>query len=124
MILMREAIITDDLPISDAAVDRAFREGRRAYARQLREEHRPILEQVRKNGALKRTKDNDELVRELLDSRAILQYVNDKEWYGANPLISYPEPAARKKAAKKKKKKKKTAKKAGGSAGRVKSRKR
>ncbi len=90
MILIREALIGGGLPIQDAAVDRAEREGRRAFARQLREEHWKIVGNVRKNGALKRTQENDELVRDLLDSRAVLQYVNEKEWYAVNPLIAQP----------------------------------
>ena len=35
-----------------------------------------------------RTADNEELFRELLESRAILQYVNADEWYGQNPMIA------------------------------------
>lgn len=90
MILTREAMIGGALPISDAAVDRAERDGRRAYARQLRDEHWAIIKQVQKNGSIKRTAANEELVRELLDSRAILQYVNEDEWYGVNPLVVEP----------------------------------
>ncbi len=90
MILLREAIIGGGLPITDAAVDRAEGEGRRAFARQLHEEHLKIIGQVRKDGKLRRTRDNEELVRDLLDSRAILQYVNKDEWYGVNPVISAP----------------------------------
>ncbi len=88
MILIREAIVGGELPIDMGAVDRAAREGRRAYARQLRAEHWPIIEQVRQTGSITRTQENDELVRDLLDSRAILQYVNDKEWYADNPVIA------------------------------------
>jgi hypothetical protein len=28
------------------------------------------------------------LFRELLNSRTILQYVNDEEWYGLNPMVA------------------------------------
>jgi len=87
MILMREAIIGSGLPISPAAVDRAKREGRRAYARQMRAEHWPIIRAVRKDGRLPRDASNDIAIRELLDSRAVLQYANAEEWYGANPLL-------------------------------------
>ena len=82
-----EALIGGDLPIHQAAVDRAAREGARAYARQLLEEHVAIVRQVAKTGKLRRTAGNDQLIRELLDSRAVLQYVNKTEWYGVNPLI-------------------------------------
>lgn len=90
MILIREALIGGDLPIHQAAVDRAAREGARAYARQLLEEHVAIVRQVAKTGKLRRTAGNDQLIRELLDSRAVLQYVNKIEWYGVNPLIELP----------------------------------
>ena len=30
----------------------------------------------------------------LLESRALLQYVNDEEWYGLNPFVELLEPPA------------------------------
>ncbi len=90
MILVRECIAGSGLPIDEAAVGRAAREGRRAYARQLRAEHWPILEAVRKTGGLDRDDTNDAQIRELLDSRAVLQYINEEEWYGVNPLVAFP----------------------------------
>jgi hypothetical protein len=90
MILIREAFAKDDLPITAAGLTFAARDIRRSYARQLRRELWPIIEQVRATGRIERTADNDELVRELLDSRAILAYVNDddEEWYNLNPIIA------------------------------------
>jgi len=88
MIMVREAIISGELPITDRAIERAVRESRRAYARQLRAEHWPIIEQVKKSGTITRTEDNDELIRDLLDSRAVLQYMNDREWYDVNPVVA------------------------------------
>lgn len=90
MTLVREAIIAHGLPIDSASLERARNEGRRDFARLLREEHRPLLEEVRRSGKIARTEKNEILFRELLESRAILQYVNDDEWYGVNPLV--PEP--------------------------------
>lgn len=87
MILVREAIIGGELPISAKAVDRAAHEGRRAYARQIRAEHTPIIDQVRREHAFARAAQSDPLFLDLLDSRAILQYRNDDEWYGVNPLV-------------------------------------
>lgn len=87
MILMREALVGGDLPISEPAVERAARTGRRAYGRQLQREHWPILEEVRRTGSFTRADDNDRYIRDLLDSRAILQYANDEEWYAPNPLL-------------------------------------
>jgi len=90
MTLVREAIVTHGLPIDGVSLDRARTEGQREYARLLRAEHQPLLQQVRRSGKLARTEKNEALFRELLESRAILQYVNEAEWYGVNPLV--PEP--------------------------------
>lgn len=87
MTLVREAIIGKGLPVNRASVKRAESEGRKEFARQLREEHYPILSQVARSGAVTRNAANESLIRELLDMRAILQYCNEKEWYGVNPQI-------------------------------------
>jgi len=55
-------------------------------------EHWRVIEQVRLDAGFSRSEDNEDVFRDLLDSRAILQYVNDKEWYGVNPLV--PDPPA------------------------------
>lgn len=90
MLLIRESIIGSGLPITAESVRRSEREGNRAYARQLRREHWRLLQQIRNNPDYCRSEDTDSVFRDLLDSRAILQYVNDKEWYRINPLV--PEP--------------------------------
>lgn len=87
MTLVRESIITDALPIGKDSLARALREGKREYARQLRAEHQPIIDEVRKTGWFARTEASEPLFRELLESRAILQYVNANEWYGLNPMV-------------------------------------
>ncbi len=92
MTLMREALISDGLPIKHDSLKRAVREGQREYARQLRREHWPVLEEVRQTGRAVRDSKNEDLIRELLDSRAIVQYVNDQEWYGLNPMVAELEP--------------------------------
>lgn len=92
MILMREAIITAGLPIDGKALDRARREGMREYARMLRAEHWPILETIRQSGRYDRSEETETLFRELIDSRAMLQYVNKDEWYGLNPMVAALEP--------------------------------
>ena len=88
MTLVRESIVTHDLPINDESVERARIEGRREYARLLREDHWPIIEKIRSTGRYSRTRETEQTFRELLDSRAILQYVNNEEWYGLNPLVA------------------------------------
>jgi hypothetical protein len=93
MSLVREAIITtDDLPINSHSLGRAKKEGHREYARQLRVDHWPLLEEVRATGTITRTRDNEAAFRELLDSRAILQYINDDDWYGLNPMLEHLHP--------------------------------
>ena len=87
MILFRDALVRGDLPISQQGLDWAAREGRRAYLRQLQQEHWRIIDDVRADGGLKRSREDDRPIRELLDSRAILQYVNDEVWYAENPQI-------------------------------------
>ena len=88
VLLIREAIVGNGLPINDEAVGRAIRHARNAYARQLQAQHWPILQAVRATGRLERNKDNDDAIRDLLDSRAILQYRNEEEWYDVNPTIA------------------------------------
>ena len=100
MTLVREAIVTHGLPIDAASLDRARHEGQREYARLLRQEHQPLLQQVRRSGKLARTEKNEALFRELLESRAILQYVNKDEWYGVNPLIPAPSRPSRRRKSK------------------------
>lgn len=90
MILIRESFARSDLPITADGVSFAARDLRRAYARQLTAQLWPILQQVRETGRIERTADSDAAVRELLDSRAVLAYVNDEdeEWYNLNPIIA------------------------------------
>jgi energy-coupling factor transporter ATP-binding protein EcfA2 len=85
--LIRDSMIEGQLPITISAVNKVIKKAGHAYARQLREEHWAIIEQVRKKHTLKRTQENDALCMELLDNRAILQYENGGEWYGLNPLL-------------------------------------
>ena len=92
MTLVREAIIAHGLPIDGNSLRRARREGQREYARQLRNDHWPIIEDVRSDGTYTRTRQSESAFRELLDSRAILQYVNDEEWYGLNPMVAALQP--------------------------------
>ena len=86
MYFTREALITS-FPIDKAAVERPIRERRRAYLRQLRAEHWPVIEQVRQTGNFERSEENEQVIRDLLDGRAILQYSNGGDWYGVNPVI-------------------------------------
>lgn len=95
MTLVREGIIANGLPIGLKSLERAEREGQREYSRQLRSEHWPLIEQARESGRVERSEATDRLFRELLESRAILQYVNDDEWYGLNPMVAALKPPSR-----------------------------
>jgi hypothetical protein len=93
MMLVREGMGGSALPITQEAVDRAAAENRRAYARQLLEEHWPIIDMVRETGTMPRNVAHEEANRVLLDSRAILQYRNADEWFNVNPFVaSLPRP--------------------------------
>lgn len=46
-----------------------------------------MIDDVRLKGTFRRNEKTEIAVRELLDNRAVLQYVNDDEWYAVNPLI-------------------------------------
>lgn len=85
--LIRDSLVEGDLPLSKATVDTVAKKVTHSYARQLREEHWKIIDQVQKTHKLKRTTGNDSLCMELLANRAILQYPNDPEWYAPNPLL-------------------------------------
>jgi hypothetical protein len=99
MALVREAIITRGLPIDRSSMQRTKTNGQREYARQLRLEHWPILEEIRRTGTFGRTKQSEPLFRELLASRTILQYVNKDEWYGLNPMVAALKPPGKRKSA-------------------------
>ena len=87
MNLIRESIINGELPISSSSVDKATKKIEHAYARQLQKEHLEIIAEVRQSHNYLRNEDHDKYWMELLDSRAVLQYINSKEWYAVNPLV-------------------------------------
>ncbi|NLS94025.1 MAG: hypothetical protein GXX96_17840 [Planctomycetaceae bacterium] len=88
MTLVREAIITRGLPINQESLKRAQLEGNREYSRMLMACHWPIIAEIRRSGRFARGAEHEEAFRELLNCRAILQYVNDREWYGLNPMVA------------------------------------
>ena len=87
MTLIREAIVTDGLPIGEKGVKRGRIEAMRSYRRQLRQDHWPLIEEARRTGQIVRSVENESAFRDLLDSRTLLLYMNDDEWYGVNPAI-------------------------------------
>jgi len=87
MSLVQESLVSYGMPIDEASLHRAKTEGQRTYARHLRTEHWPIIDSVMLTGEPKLTSENDKIFRDLLESRAILLYINDEEWYGVNPFL-------------------------------------
>ncbi len=75
-------------PISKRVVQQVASGERRSYERQFVREHFPILHEVRQNGRFTPAEEQSARFDELLLSRAILQYVNDFEWYALNPVIA------------------------------------
>lgn len=87
MSLVRESIVTKPLPIDADALGRARVNGRRDFTRSLRAEHWALITQVKETGTYTRTAETEPLFRQLLEGRVVLQYVNDDEWYGVNPML-------------------------------------
>ena len=94
MTLIREAIVTDGLPIGHKGVKRARQEALRNYRRQLKAEHWPLIMEARSTGQVQRTDENEKNLRELLECRALRLYRNDEEWYGVNPALDDLVPTA------------------------------
>lgn len=87
MVLIRDAITSSGLPVTSQSIQRSVRDVKNAYKRQLNLEQLDIVKCVRKEKFFTRTDDNEKNWLDLLDSRAVLQYINDKEWYDVNPLV-------------------------------------
>lgn len=87
--MMRDAIVEveDNQLLTEATVNTVARKATHSYSRQLQKEHWKIIEEVRKTHALERTEKNASLCMDLLASGAVLQYLNEKEWYAPNPLL-------------------------------------
>lgn len=94
MSFIREALVTEGMPITSQGVRRCRFELMRSYRRQLRSDHWLLIEEARRTGQIVRTEANENAFRQLLDSRALLLYRNDEEWYGVNPAIDELDPPA------------------------------
>lgn len=87
MRLIAEAVVRGGLPIKDLTIRQLVVLDARSFARNLKSVHWNILDEIQKSGRFVRDDSNESVFRELLDMRAILQYVNDDEWYGVNPIV-------------------------------------
>ena len=85
MTMIREAMIADGLPIGQAGLRRCITESERGYARLLMEEHKPLLKEAAETGNVTRSNETEPLLRDLLQNRTVLLYMNDDEWYDVNP---------------------------------------
>jgi len=92
--MIPDAVISEGRPISELSLERIRRENKRDYKRTLLREDWEILEVVRSGRPFERNESQEERFRLLLESRALLQYVNDEEWYGLNPFVELLEPPA------------------------------
>ncbi|OWK38357.1 AAA family ATPase [Fimbriiglobus ruber] len=87
MSMIREALIADGLPLKAPSLDRVRREGKREFRRQLTREYWTLIEKYRQNAEHVPDATEEPIFRTLLESLALLQYVNGVEWYGLNPLV-------------------------------------
>lgn len=87
MTLVREALVIHGRPIRSDALERCAEDMRRSYRRLLRQEYLPILEEIRKTGQPVQRSGQEAALRELLESRSILLYMNSEEWYALNPAM-------------------------------------
>ena len=87
MVLIRDASSSEGVPITQESIKRSVRDIRIAYARQLGKSQWDIIKQVKKDKNFTRSPDTEKDWMDLLDSRAVLQYINEKEWYDVNPLV-------------------------------------
>lgn len=93
MTLIRESLIAG-LPIDAKGLHRAFQENVRSYARWLRGHHWPVIESIGACGRPTGDQKEETALRQLLESRAVLVYRNDDEWYDLNPAVEKITPPA------------------------------
>jgi len=90
--MIPEADISEGLPITDVSLERIRRENKRDFERILLFEDWEILEAIRRGGTFRRNVEAEERFRLLLENRSLLQYVNEREWYGLNPFVELLDP--------------------------------
>lgn len=87
--IIRDALVRE-LPIRKDAVAVVRREAQRAYNRWLERRHWEIIQKVRGGAQPIPDENNRDVLRDLLDGRALLYYRNDKEWVTVSPLVGPP----------------------------------
>jgi energy-coupling factor transporter ATP-binding protein EcfA2 len=86
MSFMQELIVNGPLPIARDAVARLRVVRARDY-RWLVQEDWQVLRAFKDHGQFTPTDENRGVLKRLLDGRALLQYLNDSEWYDLNPIV-------------------------------------
>ena len=86
MSCMQELIVTGPLPITRAAVA-DLRVKRANIFRWLVHEDWRVLRAFKDHGQFTPTDENRGILKRLLDGRALLQYLNAREWYDLNPIV-------------------------------------
>ena len=87
MTWIQEAAASSPLPIGKDVIDAAVTAYRTRHHRRLTAEHTPLLLEALSRGQVTRTTDNECAWRELVTSGSLLIYLDDREWYGVNPVI-------------------------------------
>jgi len=86
MSYLQELIVQGQLPVTLADVERLTRVRSRDY-RWFVAEDWEVVESFERNGHYEPTEKTRGVLKRLLDGRAILQYLNDDEWYDLNPVV-------------------------------------
>lgn len=97
MAFLQALIVKGPLPISSEGVARLRREFARDYRWFVREDWK-VLSAIAKDGRYELEAQSQSVLKRLLDSRAVLQYLNDEEWYDLNPIVEQITPPSSEKS--------------------------
>ena len=98
MAFVQALIVQGGLPISSEGVARLRREFARDYRRWFLHEDWKVLLAIAQDGRYELEAESQSVLKRLLDSRAVLQYLNDEEWYDLNPIVEQIPPPGSEKA--------------------------
>jgi hypothetical protein len=90
MHLLRSALDYGQLPINQAAVQKAIEGARKTLRRPMGKEDWDLVKRLAGNGELPKDAASEERTRQLMVNRQILQYSNGTEWFAPNPLLGDP----------------------------------
>jgi AAA ATPase domain len=90
MYLLRSAQDYGELPIRQAAAQRAIEGARKTLRRPMGREDWEMVKELARNGELPKDSASEERTRQLMVNRQILQYSNGTEWFAPNPLLGDP----------------------------------